>query len=73
MATPKTETLRLYSYGSVVGMPQLCGEWMSNQILACDHPTGYLLRSVAHRAAAHRRGLAERQGTITTTLLPPKI
>ena len=34
MATPKTETLSacVDSYGSAVGMPQLCGEWKSNQI-----------------------------------------
>ncbi len=34
MATPTTETLSacVDSYGSAIGMPQLCGEWMSNQI-----------------------------------------
>ena len=58
MATPKTETLSacVDSYGSAVGMPQLCGEWMSNQIFWLVITPGYLLRSVAHCAAAHRRG-----------------
>lgn len=57
------------SYGSAVGMPQLCGEWMGNQIfwLVITLVVIFLILS---RVALPRIGaiLAERQGTITNDI-----
>ena len=71
MATPKTETLSacVDSYGSAVGMPQLCGEWMSNQIFWLVI-TLLVIFFVLSRIALPRIAavLAERQGTITNDI-----
>lgn len=57
------------SYGSAIGMPQLCGEWFSNQIfwlvIALVVIYFVLARIALPRIAAI---LAERQGTITNDL-----
>ncbi|WP_425046658.1 F0F1 ATP synthase subunit B' [Primorskyibacter sp. S87] len=57
------------SFGSAIGMPQLCGEWMGNQIfwLVVTLVVIYLILS---RVALPRIGavLAERQGTITNDI-----
>ena len=55
-------------------MPQLCGEWMINQIFWLVI-TLLVIFFVLSRIALPRIAavLAERQGTITMTLLPPKI
>lgn len=57
------------SYGSAIGMPQLCGEWMGNQIfwLVITLVVIFLILS---RVALPRIGaiLAERQGTITNDI-----
>ncbi len=57
------------SHGSAIGMPQLCGEWFSNQIfwlvIALVAVYFILSRIALPRIAAI---LAERQGTITNDL-----
>jgi len=57
------------SHGSAVGMPQLCGEWMGNQIfwlvIALVAIYFILSRVALPRIAAV---LAERQGTITNDI-----
>ena len=77
MATPKTETLSacVDSYGSA-GRDATIVWRMDEQpnLLACDHPTGYLLRSVAQlRCRASPRFWLNVRGQSQTTLLPPKI
>lgn len=57
------------SHGSAVGMPQLCGEWIGNQVfwLVITLVVVYLILS---RVALPRIGaiLAERSGTITNDI-----
>ena len=71
MATPTTETLSacVDSYGSAIGMPQLCGEWMSNQIFWLLI-TLMIIFFVLSRIALPRIAtiLTERQGTITNDI-----
>jgi F-type H+-transporting ATPase subunit b len=71
MATPTTETLSacVDSYGSAIGMPQLCGEWMSNQIFWLLI-TLMIIFLVLSRIALPRIAtiLTERQGTITNDI-----
>jgi F-type H+-transporting ATPase subunit b len=71
MATPTTETLSacVDSYGSAIGMPQLCGEWMSNQIFWLVI-TLLIIFFVLSRIALPRIAtiLTERHGTITNDI-----
>ena len=71
MATPTTETISacVDSYGSAIGMPQLCGEWMSNQIFWLLI-TLMIIFFVLSRIALPRIAtiLTERQGTITNDI-----
>ncbi len=55
--------------GSAVGMPQLCGEWMGNQIFWLV-VTLVVIFLILSRVALPRIGaiLAERQGTITNDI-----
>ena len=72
MATETNEAVQsacVDSHGGAVGMPQLCGDWMSNQIfwlvIALIVIFFILSRIALPRIAAV---LAERQGTITNDL-----
>src|SRR5210317_2277088 len=71
MATKTQETVSacVDSYGSAVGMPQLCGEWMGNQIFWLVI-TLIVIFIVLSRIALPRIAgvLAERQGTITNDI-----
>jgi len=71
MATNTHETLSscVDSYGSALGMPQLCTEWMGNQIFWLVI-TLIVIFFVLSRVALPRIAavLAERQGTITNDI-----
>src|SRR6056300_2004516 len=71
MATNTHETLSscVDSYGSALGMPQLCTEWMGNQIFWLMI-TLIVIYFVLSRIALPRIAavLAERQGTISNDI-----
>lgn len=71
MATETHETTSacVDSYGGAIGMPQLCGEWMGNQIFWLI-VTLVVIYFILSRIALPRIAsvLAERQGTITNDL-----
>lgn len=71
MATNTQETVSacVDSHGSAVGMPQLCGDWMGNQIFWLVI-TLVVIFIVLSRIALPRIAavLAERQGTITNDI-----
>ena len=71
MATNTHETVSacVDSYGSAIGMPQLCNEWMGNQIFWLVI-TLIVIFFVLSRVALPRIAavLAERQGTITNDI-----
>ena len=71
MATETHETVSacIDSHGGAIGMPQLCGEWMSNQIFWLV-VTLVVIFFVLSRIALPRIAsiLAERQGTISNDI-----
>src|SRR5210317_1997305 len=71
MATKTQETVSacVDSYGSAVGMPQLCGEWMGNQIFWLVITLVVIFIVLSRIALPRIAGvLAERQGAITNDI-----
>jgi len=67
--TPETASACLDASGGAIGMPQLCGDWMGNQIFWLV-VTLVVIFFILSRVALPRIAaiLAERQGTITSDL-----
>ena len=65
-STDKVASTCVASYGSAIGMPQLCGDWMANQIFWLI-VTLVIIFLILSRIALPRISavLADRQGTIT--------